>query len=275
MFIQNDRSNSHNVEINDTELRATAPSVFAESAMPGASSRYTFLPTAKIVEAMRAEGWKPYSARQSRPRTEARRGFQIHQVTFQRRDQVAQSGEYAPEVILLNSHDRSSGYELRAGLYRFVCSNGLLVADSLLPAIHVRHTGQELQAIIAASFSIMAQLPRIADRVKEFRSVGLSDSVARQFATQALALRYPDPTKAPIRAEQLLEPRRSEDAGIDLWSLTNKVSENLLRGGMRDTSRVNRKGQPFRPMRSISGLSSNVAINLGIWGIAESFRALN
>lgn len=159
MFIQNDRSNSHNVEINDTELRATAPSVFAESAMPGASSRYTFLPTAKIVEAMRAEGWKPYAARQSRPRTEARRGFQIHQVTFQRRDQIAAQGEYAPEVVLLNSHDRSSGYELRAGLYRFVCSNGLLVADSLLPAIHVRHTGQELQAIIAASFSIMASCP--------------------------------------------------------------------------------------------------------------------
>jgi hypothetical protein len=273
MFIQNDRSNSHALEITDTELMVNAPSIFAEQAMPGVSPRYTFLPTSKIVEAMRQEGWKPYEAR--RPRTEARRGFQIHQVTFQRRDQVAVQDEYAPEVILINSHDRSSGYELRAGLYRFVCRNGLMVADSLIPAIHVRHTGQELNRIIEASFTILGQLPQIAERVSGFRSVGLSDDVACQFATKALALRYDHPEMAPIRAEQLLEARRQEDAGNDLWAVTNRVHENLLRGGMRDTSRVSRSGKPFRPMRAITGLSSNVAINLGIWDLAESFRRLN
>ena len=56
--------------------------------MPGVSGRYTFLPTARIVDAMRQEGWKPIEARQSRPRTEARLGFQLHQVRFQRRDQA-------------------------------------------------------------------------------------------------------------------------------------------------------------------------------------------
>ena len=113
MIITSDRSNSHALELPDSELRAVAPSIFAESAMPGASRRYSFLSTAEIVSAMRQEGWKPYAARQSRPRTEARKGFQIHQVTFQRRDQVAAQGEYAPEVVLLNSHDRSSGVILR------------------------------------------------------------------------------------------------------------------------------------------------------------------
>jgi hypothetical protein len=173
MFISNDRSTIHTAEINDTELMATAPSIFAQSPMPGVSGRYTFLPTARIVDAMRQEGWKPIEARQMRPRLEARRGDQMHQVRFQRRDQVAEVDEFAPEVILLNSHDRSSGYEIRAGMFRFVCRNGLMVADSLIPSIHVRHTGQELGKIIRASFTILAQLPRIADRVASFRSVGL------------------------------------------------------------------------------------------------------
>ena len=155
---------------------------------------------------------------------------------------------------MLNSHDRSSGYELRAGMFRFVCRNGLMIADSLIPAIHVRHTGQELNRIIEASFTILGQLPRIAERVADFRSVGLSDSVARQFATQALALRYSDPALAPIRAEQLLDVRRSEDAGSTLWEVTNRVQQNLLRGGMRDTSRMNRAGKPFRPMRRLGDL---------------------
>jgi len=88
-------------------------------------------------------------------------------------------------------------------------------------------------------------------------------------------LRYSDPALAPIRAEQLLEARRYEDAGGDLWTTTNRVQENLLRGGMRDTSRVNRAGKPFRPMRQITGIGANVDINLGIWALAESFRSLN
>jgi len=269
-----ERSSIHSAEITDTEMQASAPSIFAQQAMPGVSGRYTFLPTARIVEAMRNEGWKPIEARQSRPRLEARRGYQLHQVRFQRRDQVAEVDEFAPEVILLNSHDRSSGYELRAGMFRFVCRNGLMVADSLIPAIHVRHTGQELGRIIEASATLLGQLPRIADRVASFRATSLSDDAARQFAAQALALRYSDPALAPIRSEQLLEPRRHEDSGTHLWAVTNKVQENLLRGGMRDTSRVNRNGRPFRPMRQIRGLGANVDINLGIWALAESFRAL-
>jgi len=243
--------------------------------MPGVSGKYTFLPTARIVEAMRQEGWKPIEARQSRPRMEARRGYQMHQVRFQRRDQVAEVDEFAPEVVLLNSHDRSSGYEIRAGMFRFVCRNGLMVADSLIPAIYVRHTGQELNRIIEASFTILGQLPRLAERVASFRAFGLSDSAARQFAEQALTLRYARPELAPIRAEQLLEPRRIDDAANNLWAITNRVQENLLRGGMRDTSRASRNGKPFRPMRPIRGLGSNVDINLGIWALAESFRSRN
>ena len=85
-------SSIHTAEITDTELMANAPSIFAQQAMPGVSGRYTFLPTARIVDAMRQEGWKPIEARQSRPRMEARRGYQMHQVRFQRRDQVCGVG---------------------------------------------------------------------------------------------------------------------------------------------------------------------------------------
>jgi hypothetical protein len=256
-------------------MQATAPSIFAQQAMPGVSSKYTFLPTASIVSAMRQEGWKPIEAQQSRPRLEARRGYQLHQVRFQRRDVTAEVDEFTPEVVLLNSHDRSSGYEIRAGLFRFVCKNGLMVADSLIPAIHVRHTGQELGHIIRASFDILGKLPKLADRVASFRAIEMSNGAAQQFAEQALALRYNDSAAAPIRAEQLLDARRHEDAGSDLWSLTNRVQENLLRGGMRDSARMNRNGRPVRPMRGIRGLDSNVRINLGIWALAESFRQLN
>ena len=87
MFTTNETSTIHRAELPDNELRAMAPAVFAQSPMPGTSARYSFLPTSRIIDAMRAEGWKPTDARQSRPRLAARQGYQLHQVRFQRRDQ--------------------------------------------------------------------------------------------------------------------------------------------------------------------------------------------
>ncbi len=210
MFDSNSNSNIHRPEITDAELRSAAPAEFAEAPMPGASDRYTFLPTGRIVEAMRQEGWKPVEARQMGVRHLERAGFQRHLVRFQRRDQVAEVGDYAPEVILLNSHDRSSGYQIHAGLFRFVCRNGLMVPDSLIPSVYVRHTGDESPEIIQASFKILSQLRVLGDRVASFRRAILSEDTARAFAGQALQLRYPDPNRAPVRAVQLLAVRRAQ-----------------------------------------------------------------
>jgi hypothetical protein len=60
---------------------------------------------------------------------------------LQRRDTVARLGELTPEIVLLNSDDRSSGYQLHAGLFRFVCANGLMVADSLIASVRTHHMG--------------------------------------------------------------------------------------------------------------------------------------
>jgi hypothetical protein len=48
-------------------------------------------------------------------------GFQRRRVRFQHRDLAAEVGDFAPEVILLNSQDCSSGYQIHAGLFRWVC----------------------------------------------------------------------------------------------------------------------------------------------------------
>src|SRR5690606_14228710 len=57
------------------DLRRVAPSVFAEQARPGVSSRYTFVSTAQVVDLLRGEGWEPVKATQQRVRLENRQGF--------------------------------------------------------------------------------------------------------------------------------------------------------------------------------------------------------
>jgi len=41
--------------------------------------------------------------------------------------------------VLINAHDGSSSYKLRAGLYRPVCTNGLMIQLGDFGLIHVPH----------------------------------------------------------------------------------------------------------------------------------------
>ncbi|MET3218237.1 UNVERIFIED_ORG: hypothetical protein ABIC48_006032 [Burkholderia territorii] len=75
------------------------------------------------------------------------------------------------------------------------------------------------------------------------RSVTLDRDEQHVFARSALALRY-DPTDAaapaPVSESQLLAPRRFEDRHDDLWTVFNRVQENLTEGGLRGRSRSGR-----------------------------------
>jgi len=210
------------VELSDEQIRAQAPSVFADAPQAGVSARYTFLPTAQIISRMRQEGWAPVEVQQQAVRVEGRMGFQKHVIRFQRRDEIARPGEFTPEIALVNSHDRSSAYQIHGALYRFVCSNGLMVSDSTIERVSIRHSGRETSEVIEASFSMLAQLPRLTEKVEAFRSRQLTPTEQHQFAEQALKLRWEDLRFAPVGVEKILWPRRTEDTGSDLWTTYNR-----------------------------------------------------
>ncbi|MGA2248419.1 MAG: DUF932 domain-containing protein [Verrucomicrobiota bacterium] len=150
MYINRNIRSFSRIELSDEQIKVQAPSVFAAAPQAGVSERYTFLPTSQIVSRMRQEGWAPVEVQQQSVRLEGRMGFQKHLLRFQRRDQIARPGEYTPEIALVNSHDRSSAYQIHGALYRFVCSNGLMVSDSTIEPVSIRHSGRETEEVISA-----------------------------------------------------------------------------------------------------------------------------
>src|SRR5438132_2472480 len=272
MFAQNDNPLSVHSrgELPDDQLRVLAPSVFAAQPISGVSPRYAFVPTAQLVSRLREAGWAPVSAVEQRIRIEDRRGFQKHLIRFQRRDVVPVKGEYTLELCLINSHDRSSAYQLHAGLYRFICANGMFVGDgNAFERVSIRHAGFTPDEVIEASFRILDQVPAITASVEAFRARQLTGAESRAFATAALRLRYNDVQTAPIGPSKLLEARRYEDAGDNLWNVFNRVSEHLLRGGLRDESRSRVDGRRFPRTRAITGLDRNVKLNKALWSLAQ------
>ena len=50
------------IPLTDAQLRAAAPSIFAETPIDGVSDRYAFVPTHSVLETFRAAGYYPIMA---------------------------------------------------------------------------------------------------------------------------------------------------------------------------------------------------------------------
>ncbi|MCC6206565.1 MAG: DUF945 domain-containing protein [Gammaproteobacteria bacterium] len=254
------------------EVQRAAPSIFAETPHAKLSGRYTLIPTGKVLEALHHEGFVPTRVMQTRIRNESGIGTAKHLVRLRHRDQLdrpATVDAIVPEVVLVNSHDGSSSYQLHAGLYRFVCSNGMVVADGCIGSLSIRHAGNVVDEVIEGVYEIVKETPRLIERVADYRATSVSDREARVLAGAALDLKY-EPDKAPIGPDQLIVPRRAEDHGTDLWSRMNVVQENLLRGGLRGQSA---NGRRLRT-RAVASVSDDVRLNKALWRLTEEFARL-
>lgn len=260
-------SNFKGTALSEQTLRSQAPSIFASGPMQGVSSRYTFVPTARIVDGLREHDWVPVDVEEQRIRKEARRGFQKHMIRFRRAEQMQTLDEWNVELVLLNSHDCGCAYQLHAGIYRRICSNGLVVSEGSFEAIRFRHSKLETDEVVRASFRLIEFVPKIGEQVNRFRSRQLEVRESLDLARHAMLLRYPSVDGSPVDAETLLKSRRVEDEGTDLWSTMNRVQENLVQGGLSDFHR-DRRGR-LRSVRALRGIDSKVSLNKGLWGLAE------
>ena len=209
--------------ITDENLRLEAPSIFASGPMSGLSQRYAFVPTTEIVAGLRGKNWLPVHVEQQRVRTLTRIGFQKHLIRFRRAEQMQTLDEWNAELVLTNSHDAGCAYLMRVGIYRRLCSNGLVVSDDTFEAIRFRHAGLKADEVVQASFRILEYVPNVGALIDRFRSRQLDDAEALRFAQQALVLRFPIGEEAPIEPRTLLTLRRAEDQAADLWTIYNRV----------------------------------------------------
>lgn len=266
-------------ELDNDALRAVVPSIFAGGAHASRSDRYVYIPTARLVDAMRAEGFKPTFACEAKVRDETREGYAKHLIRF-RHDgaQALKAGGAVPEVVLVNSHDGSSSYHLMAGAFRMLCLNGLMVGDTF-GDVTVRHSGNDRQIIgdvIEGSYEVVKSFERIGHAVEKFTAINLQPAEANAFAEAARELRWETEAgqEPVVRPSQLLAARRQDDRGADLWRTLNVVQENMIRGGVT-TRRVDELGRTRRrEARPVNGIDQNVAINRALWTLAQKMAEL-
>jgi hypothetical protein len=242
--------------------------VFAPTARADRSAKYTFVPSAQVVSGLMSAGFVPVEARQARTRS-ASPLHAKHIVRFRRRFETIALRESVPEICFVNSHDGSSRYELRTAIYRAVCSNGLVVSHGTFPAICVAHRGNVVDEIVAGALKMADRFDHLAAMVQRMEARILMKDEQLAFATRALALKYPGESgMAPV---QLLTIRRPQDVADDLYTLLNRVQENVLRGGL---ARRAPSGRLTRTRR-VTSIRRDLTLNTRLWDLGNLCTSSN
>jgi hypothetical protein len=261
------------------QIAERAPSALAVRPYAEMSSKYTYVPTMNIIEGMLKAGFQPFAASQSLTRIADKKEFTKHMIRFRHQDAGRLVvGDVVPEVVVINSHDGACAFRLIAGLYRLVCSNGLMVSDAEIESISVRHTGNVLKDVVDGSYSIVENAARTLATVQKWVQLELTDGERHAFASAAHTLRFADAhgkTTTPITADQLLVPRRREDIGTDLWKTFNVTQENILAGGLSAIQR-DAEGRRVRRVssREIKGIDQSTQLNRALWELAAKMAEL-
>lgn len=218
------------VPLDDDQIRAVAPSIFAGSPHESRSERYGYVPTAVILKGLRREGFEPFMVCQTRVRKDDRREYTKHMLRLRHSGRIADSE--ADEVILINSHDGVEQLSDAGGHDALRLQDGLICGD-VIEDVRVAHNGKAADQVIEGAHRVLDGFDLVRERRDGMQALTLSDAEASLMAESALALKYDTETQpAPVTALQVLAPRRASDDGRDLWTTFNRLQENLTRGGL-------------------------------------------
>lgn len=266
--------------LTEDEIRQRCPLVFATSPTNDkVSEKYTVANTYTVIQDMEKLGWKVVRAAQRKATKKSSGRFSYHMVALQNPDikitkQVDGGEEIVecfPQIILTNSHDGLSCFQFRVGLYRCICSNGLVISDAELSEFKIRHIYYSFENLRAVVGRILEALPSKVERMSQMSNVLLSEDQKLDFAKKALSIRKGVKEEELQMDEEtykdLLTPVRKEDEGSSLWNVYNVLQEKIVKGGYTTAE----EGKKARKVRKVTSFIKELDFSRRIDEVAQSY----
>lgn len=259
--------------LTEEQIKRDCPQAFASAPSNHVSDKYVFVNTESVIKDMAELGWYPVAAKQRRARKGVKSRFSTHMVIFQNPDVQIKSEEdaLAPSILLLNSHDGTSTFQFRMGIYRMVCSNGMVIPEEEYTAFRIRHIGYTFNALREAMTKCVERISEKVQLINKMISTELSEEQQMEIALKALYIRTglgATPVEAPVYSEdtlqEVLKSTRKEDEGNNLWVVFNRVQEAVTRGGFR----VQIEGKKARPLNKIKSFEKDLRVNEELFEMA-------
>ena len=169
------------------------------------------------------------------------------------------SEEY-PQILLTNSHDGGNAFSLSAGIFRLVCSNGLVIKTEDYGTARLVHKGYSFEAVQELVKQFEEQMSEVLTKITAMKKVELTKAQQIEFAKKAALLRFTaksyneDNISDVVNIDDLLNVDRKEDAGNGLYEVFNRVQESIVQGKylyasngkVKDANTKTRKARPIK-----------------------------
>lgn len=249
------------------QINRLAPSAFATCPHNHMSDRYSFIPSFDIIDQFSDLGWNVTDAKQPRS-YKSSSANKKHLLTFQPRDlnltvsdPRSLDSKVLPQILMTNSSDGSSSLNFAAGLFALICSNGLVIQTLNLGSFNQRHMKLDMETVGNAIEHITTMVPTLANSIEDMSQKDLTHSEQLLLADQAREARWG--IDSTVDSRMLLNPRRVEDSGSDLWTTFNVIQENTIQGGFKSETQK-------RTARKLTNLDALQRVNMALWSQAES-----
>lgn len=267
--------------LTNDDLRRICPmALHTTPTNPDVSDRYVHANTMTVVEDLAKLGWFPVQAKQCRNKKNSSGIRSFHMIAFQNPDvkitKTLDNGEKIvdtyPRIILTNSHDGFNSFKFMLGLFRLVCSNGLVVCDNQMVDMAIRHINYDFEELRKVVASAIEKVPEIVNTMNEMRNVILTDEQKTALAKEVVKLRkgVEDDKDFVVEAEvveDILTPVRKEDKGSDLWTIFNICQEKMIKGGFGLRTSRNK----LRRQRGITSIKKDMEFNQRLWQTASQY----
>ena len=246
--------------LGDNEIKYLAPVAFKsemstqEIADLGLSNHYSFVPTMNVVRDLQTMGWDCVDAKQVKARKKSTNGYQKHMLTFEHPKYKVEGVEEYPQLLLTNSHDGGNAFQLSAGIFRLVCSNGLVIKTEDYGTQRLIHKGYSFEAVQEMVEGFIATIDETMTRITAMKRTKLDQDQMTEFAKQAALLRFTSKSyneeniDKVVYIDELLDATRKEDDGNAVWEVFNRVQERLVGGNYhyKGTKDKPRKARPIK-----------------------------
>jgi hypothetical protein len=246
------------------QVRQRCPAVFSETPAPHVSEGYKFIPTSRFLEAFIDSGWGIQNINSIRP-SKKDPLYVKHMLDLSHRDfgyVRPELGEVIPRITLVNSHDWSSKFSLFVGLFRLICTNGMMANFGSFAGLTIRHDADIGVTVAEVTEKFKIEAVSIVETASRWKGLDLTQEQQLQLATAGGKIRWGDeytgnPTLLNIA-------RRTFDSGENLWNTFNRIQENMMKGGMVFNGRRN-----ARAVRNIDAIQKS---NTQLWDAASQLE---
>lgn len=251
------------------QIKCKAPSAFTEGSSDKTSSKYSPISTYHVLQGLFDMGFGVTHAMESNTRRKSIAGFGKHMIRLRRENEEEINGNF-PELVLINAHDGSSSYQLRAGVYRMVCSNGMVVGNDQFFQ-KVRHQGDVIKKVAEAGGEIIEVFPTVIDKAEKWSKIQLHPMQQIAFANAAKTIRWDKDGDIEVQSQDLITPTRIADNRRDLWTTFNVIQEKIIKGGVVTRNKITRDR---RRSREVKSPYENTKLNTALWQLAEEMASL-